>query len=157
MKTINIRPIRKTVIESIALFLIVSFSTIRFAQAQTFTGENKLKQDPTSLPALIYPTNKPQTIRVNADNRRGGALTIVIRDVKGNTKYTEVIFTDKYGGRFDLSPLGAGTYTFELSNEAGQTYTRTFRIETPTPRVIALGDSVEKPFGHEVKFGSVDH
>ncbi len=81
----------------------------------------------------------------------------MVRDVKGNTKYTEVTFTDKYIRKFDLSPLGEGTYTFELSNEAGQTYTRTFRIETPAPRVIALGDSVEKPFGQEEKFGSIDH
>lgn len=157
MKTSNITQAGRTVIGAIVLFLSVSLSTIQFAQAQTFTGENKLKQDPTSLPALIYPTNAPQTIRVNAHNRRGGALTIVVRDVKGNTKYTEVTFTDKYIRRFDLSPLGAGTYTFELSNEAGQTYSRTFLVETPAPRVIALGDSVEKPFGQEEEFGSIDH
>jgi hypothetical protein len=154
MKTLNIRSVSKNVIGTIALFLSVQLST---AQAQTFIGENGLKEDPISLPALIYPTNKPQTVRVNAHNRYGGPLTIVIRDSKGNTKHTEVTFASKYIGRFNLSPLGAGTYTFELSNQAGQTYTRTFLVETPAPRVIALGDSIEKPFDQEEKFGSIDH
>ena len=127
------------------------------AQAQTFNGENGLKQDPTSLPALIYPTNNPQTVRVNAHNRRGVALTIVVRDSKGNTKYTEVTFTDKYIRKFDLSPLGEGTYTFELSNEDGQSYTRSFRIETPAPRVIALGGSIEQPSWLQNKFEYTNH
>lgn len=157
MKTVTICPNRRTTIGVIVLFLSVSLSTAQFAQSQTFTGENKLKENPTSLPALIYPTNKPQTIRVNAHNRRGGGLTIVVRDDKGNTKYSEVTFTDKYIRRFDFSPLGAGTYTFELSNEQGQSYSRTFRIETPAPRVIALGDSLENPFVQDMTIGSVDH
>lgn len=157
MKTLNIRPVRKTIIGAIALFLLVNLSTAQFAQAQTFTGENKLKQDPTSLPALIYPTNNPQTVRVNAHNQLGGALTIVVSDVKGNTKYTEVTFTDKYIRKFDLSPLGAGTYTFELSNEAGQSFTRAFRIETSQPRVIALGDPNNKVFGLNDTLGLINH
>lgn len=157
MKTSNITQVSKNVFGAIALFLSLQFSTLPTTQAQTFTGENQLKEDPTVLPALIFPTNKPQTIRVNAHNRRGGALTIVIRDSKGNTKQTEVSFATKYIGRFNLSPLGEGTYTFELSNEAGQTYSRSFRIETPAPRVIALGDSIEQPFGQAEKFGSTNH
>ena len=116
-----------------------------------------LKEDPTVLPALIFPTNKPQTIRVNAHNRRGGGLTIVIRDSKGNTKHTEVSFATKYIGRFNLSPLGAGTYTFELSNEAGQTFTRTFRIETSQPRVIALGDPNDKVFDLNDTLGLINY
>ena len=154
MKTLNISSVNKNVIGAIALLLSLQLST---AQAQTYNGENGLKEDPTVLPALVYPTNKPQTIRVNAHNRRGGALTIVIRDGKGNTKHTEVSFASKYVGRFDLSPLGVGTYTFELSNEAGQTFTRMFRIETPEPRIIALGDPREKAFGQEETFGSINY
>lgn len=156
MKTLNIRSVNKNVIGAIALFLSVQLST---AQAQTYNGENGLKEDPTVLPALIYPANNPQTIRVNVDmgNRRGGPVTIVIRDGKGNAKHSRIIYTAKYVGKFDLSPLGDGTYTFELSNEIGQTYTRTFRIETPAPRVIALGDSLENPFEPGGKYGSIDH
>ena len=157
MKTINIRQVSKTVIGSIALFLSVSLSTAPTTQAQTFMGENQLKGDPTVLPALIFPTNKPQTIRVNAHNQRGGALTIVIRDSKGNTKYTEISFANKYIGRFNLSPLGAGIYTFELSNEAGQTYTRSFRVETSQPRVIALGDPNDKVFDLNDTLGLINH
>lgn len=149
MKTSNIPQVSKNVLAAIALYLTLQLSTALTTQAQTFTGENQLKDDPTTLPALIFPANKSQTIRVNAHNRRGGALTIVIRDSRGNMKHTEVTFASNYLGRFDLSPLGAGTYTFELSNEAGQTYTRTFLVETPAPRIIALGDSVEKPFKQE--------
>jgi hypothetical protein len=93
MKTSNITLLSKNVLGAIALCLSLQLSTTPTTQAQTFTGENKLKQDPTSLPALIYPTNNPQTVRVNAHNQRGGALTIVVRDVKGNTKYTEITFT----------------------------------------------------------------
>lgn len=157
MKTSTITQGSKHVFGAIALFLSLQLSTAPTTQAQTFTGEHQLKEDPTVLPALIFPTNKPQTIRINAYNRRGGALTIVIRDSKGNTKHTEVTFKDKYIRLFDFSPLGAGTYTFELSNEAGQTYSRSFRIETPATRIIALGDSIEKPFGQEEKFGSTNH
>ena len=157
MKTSNITRVSKNVFGAIALFLSLQFSTPQPTQAQTFTGENQLKEDPTVLPALIFPTNKPQTIRVNAHNRRGRALTIVIRDSKGNTKHTEVSFATKYIGRFNLSPLGAGTYTFELSNEAGQSFTRTFRIETPTSRVIALGDPNDKVFDLNDTLGLINH
>lgn len=159
MKTLNILPVSKNLVRAIALFLSVNLTTARIAQAQTFAGENRLREDPTVLPALIYPAKNPQTIRVNVDmgNRRGGPVTIVIRDGKGKAKHTEVTFKNKYIRKFDLSPLGAGTYTFELSNQIGQTYARSFRIETSTPRVIALGDPSEKPFGQEVKFSSTGH
>ncbi len=157
MKTSTITQVSKNVLGAIALFLSLQFSTLQTTQAQTFTGENQLQEDPAVLPALIFPTNKPQTIRVNAHNRRGGALTIVIRDSKGNTKQTEVSFATKYIGRFDLSPLGAGTYTFELSNEAGQSFTRTFRVETSQPRVIALGDPNEKLFDLNDTLGLIYH
>ena len=157
MKTSTITQVSKNVLGAIALCLSLQLSTAPTTQAQTFTGENGLKQDPTSLPALIYPTNKPQTVRVNARNRRGGALTIVVRDVRGNTKYTEVTFTDKYIRKFDLSPLGEGTYTFELSNEDGQSYIRSFRIETYQPRVIALGDPNDKVFDLNDTLGLINH
>ena len=157
MKTSNITQVSKNVIGAIALFLSLQLSTAPTTQAQTYNGENQLKEDPTVLPALIYPTNKTQTIRVNAHNRHGGPLTIVIRDSRGNTKRTEVTFATKYIGRFDLSPLGAGTYTFELSNEIGQTCTRTFRIETPAPRVIALENFSEKLFDLNDTLGLINH
>ena len=141
-----IHPASKNVIGAIALLLSVNLLTSQMAQAQTFAGENQLTEFPVSLPALIYPTNNPQTFRVNVFNRGGGPLTIIIRDSEGNIKYTETAFTRKYIGRFDLSLLGAGTYTFDLSNREGQSFTRTFRIETPAPRVIALTSPFDKPF-----------
>ena len=150
-------PVSKNVIGAISLFLSVILSTAQLAQAQTFVGENRLKENPTVLPALIYPTTQAQTIRVNAHNQHGGPLTIVIRDSKGNIKHTEVTFVSKYIGRFNLSPLGAGTYTFELSNEAGQSFTRTFRVETAQPRVIALGDPNDKVFDLSDTVGLINH
>ena len=156
MKISHIHPVGKNVIGAIALLVSVNLLTPQMAQAQTFAGENQLTESPVSLPALIYPTKNPQTVRVNVFNRGGGPLTIIIRDSEGNTKYTETAFTRKYIGRFDLSPLGAGTYTFDLSNREGQSFTRTFRIETPAPRVIALSDFLEKPFERDPKFGSIN-
>ena len=157
MKTLTIRPVSKNVISAIALLLSVSLSTAQLAQAQTFTGENRLKENPTVLPALIYPTTKTQTIRVNAHNRHGGPLTIVIRDAKGKMKHTEVSFANKYIGRFNLSPLGEGTYTFELSNQAGQSFTRSFRVETSQPRVIALEDPNDKVFDLNDTLGLISY
>ena len=155
MKTLTISLITKNLFGAIALLLSVSGSTIQQAQAQTFARENRLDENPASLPALIYPTNQAQTIRVNAHNQQRGPLTIVIRDANGKVKHTETTFASKYIGRFNLAPLGEGTYTFELSNEAGDSFTRAFRIETATPRVIALGDPNEKPFDPKETLGSL--
>ncbi len=154
MKTSNITQVSRNVIGAIALFLTVQLSA---AQAQTFTGENGMKEDPTSLSALIYPTNKAHTIRVNAHNQKRGPLTIVIRDANGKVKHTELAFASKYIGRFNLAPLGEGTYTFELSNQAGQSFTRSFRLETATPRVIALGDPHPKALEQERTISSINH
>lgn len=152
MKTSTITQVSKYVNGAITLFLSVSLST---AQAQTFTGENRLKEDPTVLPALIYPTNQAHTIRVNAHNQQRGPLTIVIRDANGQVKHTELSFASKYIGRFNLAPLGEGIYTFELSNQAGQSFSRAFRLETATPRIIALGDPQQNPFEPKETLGSL--
>lgn len=160
MKMLNICLVSKNAIGAIALFLSVNALTFLSTQAQSYAGETHLQTEPASLPVLIYPSAKvPLTVRVNVDmsKRRGGPLTLVIRDEKGNTKYTELIFTPRYAGRFDLSPLGKGTYTFEFSNGTGQTFSRSFRIETSQPRVIALGDPNDSVFDLSDTIGLIHH
>ncbi|GAB3044848.1 hypothetical protein [Spirosoma pulveris] len=155
MKSTNNQSISQRLVIFFALLVSVNVGTIRLAQGQTFSGEDQLRPDPTLLPAVIFPINHSTTFRINVINPRGGALTITIRDDKGRIHYADVSYHTRFAGLFDLAPMGAGTYTFELRNQVGQNFTQTVRIETPVPHGLTLDDSLPKGLDQAKQISSI--
>lgn len=106
--------------------------------AQTYSGQLKLADAPAQLEAAVYPlSSRPATIRVNFNNRTGGAVRLTIRDEQGKVWYEEMESIALYRRNFDLSGMPVGKYTVEIGKK-NEHLTRTFAINPPAMSWITI-------------------
>jgi hypothetical protein len=111
------------------------------ATAQLYDGQLKLADQSTQLETNVYPlASRPGVIKVIFNNRKKGAVQVVIRNEQGKVFYDAFEYVTLYRQDFNLSNLPTGNYSVELSTR-DEHIVRSLAINTPPPATnyIAMG------------------
>lgn len=114
-----------------SLLLSASLLSLHFgASAQT--------DPPGTFQAACYPIQHTLKCRVMFVNPEAKPVTIVIRDAAGQSQHEETVYhLTKFNRRYDLAPLGDGTYTLEV-RQGKLLFSQSIQVETTYARSMAM-------------------
>ena len=105
-----------------------------------FSGAKYLTENPKTFDALIFPVEtRPQTIRVNIENRTGEQVRVVIQDERGKIVYDAYKSEATSRTYYDLSSLPVGNYVVDLSTSR-ERISKPFTIEPTQKGYITMGN-----------------
>jgi hypothetical protein len=121
---------------------LLLISTTTWAQAEllagSYTPQPSVTAESVKLETVIYQIENTLKFRAIVINPSRRDLLITIRNDQNKIVYQdEMKNTPKYIRKFDLSSLGDGQYSFEVSNEK-ETYQQSFTVTTVTARQIEI-------------------
>ncbi len=119
----------KTLVKTIAiaLFSVVSVATFANNEANNPTKTQNFKVG-------MYQTINTLRMNVLVEKVVGKKLTVTLKDAQGKVLSQEIIAkgSDSYFGKFDMSNLSDGKYTFEIT-DGTEKIVKQVNLETTTP------------------------
>lgn len=132
-----------SIVSKFVLSLTLSLSLVSFSYAKENEGEKtdkKVKTSAMAFDASLYKLAGSNKVKLAIDKVSDAAVSVVLKDVKGNVIYQEVLNKNEnepYRRLFDVEAMEDGTYYFELYNK-DQKMTKKLEIATSNNKVVVL-------------------
>ncbi len=119
----------KTLVKTIAIALFSVLSVATFAN-----NENNNPTKTQTFKVGMYQTTNTLRMNVLVEKVVGKKLTVVLKDADGKVLSQEIISkgSNSYFGKFDMSNLSDGKYTFEIT-DGTEKIVKQVNLETSTP------------------------